>query len=330
MIKASVIMSVYNTKEAYLRECIESILSQSERDFEFIIIDDCCNEKTINVLNSYDDDRIILIHNDVNKGLTYNLNAALDISRGKYIVRMDADDVSSVDRIAKMIQHMEDNTYINILGSYMDVDGYIMKYHGNIPWEIRKALLLFENAGVGHPSVVFRKSFLDNHNIRYDNSIRKSQDYELWTRCIEYTNLYVYTECLIRYRIHDDQISKRNSSEQNNFVKMIKERQLSKFRPYLEENEIVEFSKDDRCSNLNIIDYRKIVKKILRANKKKGIVQQEILWYVLRKKYAEYLNYHYLNLYRIEKYFVVPLNRKIKKYSNIIIQEDDNFSYLPK
>lgn len=328
--KASVIMSVYNTREDFLRECIDSILNQTEKDFEFIIIDDNCNKKTRYILESYKDSRIVLIINNENKGLTYNLNRALDLAQGQYIFRMDADDVSHIDRIRQMTQYMDENDNINILGSYMNCDGIIRKYYGNIPWEIRKTLLLFDNAGLGHPSVVFRKSFLDKFELKYDVTIRKSQDFELWTRCVEYTNLHVYKKSMVDYRIHEDQITTKCSEEQKQCMKCIKERQLMKFRPFISDEDIHNFSVPDRESKLKLGEYRRIHRNILKANKHYKYVSQDILWYVLRKKYTEYLNYHNINLYRLEKYLIVPFNKTIKKYTGIIISEDDNYSYLPK
>ncbi|MDO4966367.1 MAG: glycosyltransferase family 2 protein [Lachnospiraceae bacterium] len=327
--RASVIMSVYNTKEEYLQEAIDSILNQTETDFEFIIVDDCCDEDTKRVLSSYTDNRIKLIVNKENKGLTYNLNVALSIATGDYIVRMDADDIAYNTRIEKMTAYMNENPNVNVLGSYMDCGNIIRKYHGNIPWEIRKAMLLFDNVGLGHPSVIFRKSFLDKYDLCYDVEIKKSQDYEMWTRCIEYSNLNVYPECLMKYRIHDEQISTKQASNQNEYMRTVKIRQLSKFKPYLTDDEINEFVEGDRNSKLSLKDYKKICKKIIVANDKYNLVDNDILKFVLRQKYGVYLNFHNLFLYRIEKYLYVPFNKRINKYTEIIKGEDDNYSYQP-
>lgn len=327
--RASVIMSVYNTKEEYLREAIDSILNQTETDFEFIIVDDCSDENTKRVLNSYTDNRIKLIVNKENKGLTYNLNVALSMANGDYIVRMDADDIAYDTRIEKMTSYMDKHAEVNVLGSYMDCGNIVRKYHGNIPWEIRKTMLLFDNAGLGHPSVVFRKSFLDKYNLCYDVEIKKSQDYEMWTRCIEYTNLNVYPECLMKYRIHDDQISTKQAGNQNEYMRIVKVRQLSKFKPFLTDDEINDFVEGDRNSKLSLKNYKKICKKIIAANDKYKLVDKEVLKFVLRQKYGVYLNFHNLFLYRIEKYLYVPFSKKVNMYTAIIKGEDDNYSYRP-
>lgn len=300
-------MSVYNTKEEYLREAIDSILNQSFSSFEFIIVDDASNDETKKILSSYSDERIRMIKNDVNHGLTYNLNRTLEVSSGKYIARMDADDVAHPDRIERQVRYMEENEEVNILGSYMNCGGTIRTYWDDKPWEYRKVALLFENIGLGHPSVMFRKSFLDEHKLKYDETMKKSQDFELWTRCIEYTNLYVYPECLMDYRIHDGQISTALSSEQQACIKEIKRRQLNKFRTYLSQSDIDLFSQPDETSSAKLSDYRRIMRAIIKANDIEKKYNSDILKYVLRRKYRIYLNYHYLNLYRIEKYIVWPL-----------------------
>lgn len=328
-IKSSVIMSVYNTKEEYLREAIDSILNQTDSDFEFIIVDDASDEATKAVLHSYTDNRIKLITNNENKGLTVNLNVALQEAKGKYIVRMDADDIAHPSRIEKMTHHMDNNPEINVLGCYMDCGGIIRKYYGNIPHDLRKTLLLFDNTGLGHPSVIFRKSFLDEYNIHYDDDIKKSQDYEIWTRCIKHSNINVYPECLMTYRIHDGQISTGQSEDQNRFMKMVKMRQLQCFKPFISDEQITRFTESDITTSLNLSEYRAIMKAIKKANQKYNIVPKDMLWFALRRRYGVYLNYHYLNLYRIEKYLVVPYNNIIKKYKNIISKEDNNYKYAP-
>ena len=103
-----------------------------------------------------------------------------------------------------------------------------------------------------------------------------------------------------------------------------------KFRPFISDEDIHNFSVPDRESKLKLGEYRRIHRNILKANKHYKYVSQDILWYVLRKKYTEYLNYHNINLYRLEKYLIVPFNKTIKKYTGIIASEDDNYSYLPK
>ena len=127
-IKISVVMSVYNTSETYLKEAIESILNQSLPDFEFIIINDASNRATSAILNQYTDERIVRIENQQNLGITASLNEGLEIARGRYIARMDADDVSFPERLSKQYQYMEKHPHIAVLGCWTTTNGKINKY----------------------------------------------------------------------------------------------------------------------------------------------------------------------------------------------------------
>jgi len=114
--KISVIMSVYNG-EKYLREAIESILNQTFRDFEFIIINDGSTDKTSEILSSYNDPRIVIINNKRNIGLTKSLNKGLKMVKGEYIARQDADDVSLPERLERMVNFLDMNRDVGLLGS---------------------------------------------------------------------------------------------------------------------------------------------------------------------------------------------------------------------
>ena len=119
----SVIMSNYNTPEEYLREAIESILNQTYKNFEFIIIDDCSTDNSLEIIKSYNDERIVLIENEENIGLTKSINKGLAVAKGEYIARMDADDVSLPQRFEKQINYMNDHTELIVCGSSMELIG---------------------------------------------------------------------------------------------------------------------------------------------------------------------------------------------------------------
>lgn len=104
----SVILPVYNA-ELYLKEAIESILKQTYKSFELIILNDGSSDNSLNIINSFKDDRIILIDRE-NNGLVYTLNEGINMAKSKYIARMDADDISLSDRFEKQIKHMEENS----------------------------------------------------------------------------------------------------------------------------------------------------------------------------------------------------------------------------
>ncbi|MCM1157858.1 MAG: glycosyltransferase [Bacteroidales bacterium] len=133
-ILVSVIMPVYNG-ERYLNEAVESILGQTYKDIEFIIVDDGSTDNTLNILLNYKkaDDRIIIITRE-NRGLVKSLNEAILVSKGKYIARMDADDISHVERIEKQVLYMERNSDVYLLGT-----NYSLIYEEGVREEIKKA-----------------------------------------------------------------------------------------------------------------------------------------------------------------------------------------------
>ncbi|MCI8575245.1 MAG: glycosyltransferase, partial [Bacilli bacterium] len=180
----SVIMSTLNTNPDYLKEAIESILNQTYRNFEFIIISDGGNDDEILKLYT-DDKRIKIIRHDVSLGLPKSLNEAINISKGKYIFRMDSDDISHVDRLAIQVAYMEKNPNIDIAATYYREIGAskrVVKEQCIYPNQV-KCKLFFVNI-IAHPSVVFRRESIFSKQLFYDESFRYSQDFELWTRSL--------------------------------------------------------------------------------------------------------------------------------------------------
>ena len=216
----SVVMGCYNS-EKFIREAIDSILSQTISNIEFIIIDDCSKDKTKEIINSYHDDRIILVENSVNKGLGYNLNYGVNISCGRYIARMDADDISLPNRFEKQVKYLESHPDVVCVGTWSKKIGDInlrsrlfSRYiKTSTDYDRLKALNLF-GTPMMHPSVMFNGDMLRANGINYDPSFRKAQDYELWSRIIWNYQITNIPEVLLHYRYSSGQASNRNRSEQ--------------------------------------------------------------------------------------------------------------------
>jgi glycosyltransferase involved in cell wall biosynthesis len=206
--KISVLMPVYNG-ERYLKQAIDSILSQTFRDFEFLIINDGSTDATVEIITSYTDTRIRLIHNDTNLGLIATLNRGLDLAYGEYIARMDCDDISLPKRLAKQVSFMDRNSDVGICGTWIQFIGSnrIKKYP--LTHEAIKCNLLFDSS-MAHPSVMIRKGMLIKHNLYYEINYQDAEDYKLWTRCVDVFKLANIPEVLVKYRLHVDQASKRN------------------------------------------------------------------------------------------------------------------------
>lgn len=235
----SVLMSVYNTEETYLKESIQSILNQTYTNFEFLIFDDCSNDKVKTILREYaeKDNRIILIENNTNKGLTCNLNTGVKIAKGKYICRQDADDISLKTRFSKQIAYMEKHPKIDVLGTgyhIIEENGDIIgtRLYGSANPEYIKARLFLENSHIMHSSVMIRTDFLRENNLNYNTEIKKSQDYDLWVRTSKIGNISILKERLCYYRVHKNQISseKNKKSDQKKYFNDILLKQLDELK----------------------------------------------------------------------------------------------------
>lgn len=274
----SVIMSVYNTKELYLREAIESILNQSFKEYQFIIINDGSNDRTTDILKEYQhlDKRVQIINNKKNYGLTISLNIGLVNAKGKYIARMDSDDVSYVDRFEMQYQFMETHPEIDVLGTWVKRGNKTSKSNWRADREWRKVSMLFGNAGIYHPTAFIRKSFLDKHGIKYDEKMKKAQDYDLWCQCLDCGTIAVLPKELLMYRVSREQITVRNSNEQNYYRNIIRKKELDKIYDGYSERELSQFLNMDK-DILSAEELEKFWNKILENNDKRKVLNAEIL-----------------------------------------------------
>lgn len=196
--KVSVTMPVYNG-EKFIAEAIESILNQTYSNFEFIIIDDGSTDSTKIEIDKYKDKRITLITNKINKGIVYSLNNAIKISRGIYIARMDADDLSHPKRLEKQINFLEKNSNYGLLGTsfaVMNSKRDIVSLQPAIAYDddLRKYLLI--KNPFAHGSVMIRKSILIKNNLFYNSRAKFYEDYELWTQVSKFTKIANLQEVL--------------------------------------------------------------------------------------------------------------------------------------
>ena len=275
-IKVSVIMSVYNTKAEYLSAAIESILKQTLNEFEFIIINDASDSETVEVLNRYHDSRIVRINNDVNIGLTASLNEGLIVAKGKYIARMDADDISYQNRLMAQYNYMEKHPEVAVLGGWVKCENHICKYQGHASSEWRKVRMLIENVGICHPSAFIRTSFLREYHLMYNESIKKAQDYDLWTKCLEHGKMAVYPKVVLEYRIHQGQISVNSSDEQEKAKEQIRTRLLYQILDNVSNDELDQFLNLDTIF-LSAEELENFFDRICEENKKKNRVNVWIL-----------------------------------------------------
>lgn len=209
----SVLMPVYNASK-YLTFSIESILNQAFTDFEFIIINDGSYDNSEEIIMSYKDSRILYIKNETNLKLIQTLNKGLSVASGKYIARMDADDIANPDRFEKQVHFLENNSEYGIVGSFAETFGIkkqVLKYVEDDA-DIRYALIS-HNPFI-HSTVMLRRSILTIYKLQYCRDQLHVEDYGLWIRMMNYTKGKILPEILVSYRLHCDQISEVYVNEQ--------------------------------------------------------------------------------------------------------------------
>lgn len=230
--KLSVIMPVYNA-ERYLAAAIDSILNQTYTDFEFIIIDDCSTDKSHKILLDYvaKDMRIRVFRNEINLKLPKTLNFGISQAHGKYIARMDADDVSLSDRLMKQVMFMESNLEVAMCGTWYavyDKDFIKELYVRKLPCSsnmIKIFLQLLYNP-FGHNTVMIRRNIFDQ--LHYlENMSDNAEDYELWLQIVNYGYTVVnLPETLVMYRVYDESASQTHVKNIDNYIQCIHKKYL--------------------------------------------------------------------------------------------------------
>lgn len=210
----SVIMSVYKEPIEWLNQSINSVLQQSYSDFEFIIVSDNPSYDEGNLFLKEckkNDNRVHLLFNESNIGLTKSLNKAFSYAKGKYIVRMDSDDISRKERLLTQVQYMEEHPDIDVCGCNIKAFGDSDKTI-NYP-ENMSQMFLYLDSPFAHPAVIIRKSSISGN--RYDESFRYCQDFDLWSRLYwKGAKFYNIQEILLDYRYSTLQIMSQNNHNQ--------------------------------------------------------------------------------------------------------------------
>lgn len=200
--KISVLMPVCNA-EKYLKKAIDSILNQTFKDFEFIIINDASTDNSKKIILSYKDQRIRYFENDENLGVAGTLNRGLKLAKAELIVRMDADDISFPNRLNLQYDEMEKDKEIAVLASNYDVVGESGKFlytekNAKSPEEIYYILQFIDC--LGHPAIMFKKHIVLDIFNGYDKN-HESEDYDLWLRISSKYKISKINTSLLKLRI---------------------------------------------------------------------------------------------------------------------------------
>lgn len=324
--KITVLMPVYNC-ELYVREAIDSILGQSFIDFEFLIIDDASTDCTVSLIKSYNDSRIQLIEKPINSGYTNSLNLGLQLAKGKYIARMDGDDISLPERFARQVAFLEANPAVILCGTWYSIIGSDRIVKVPESHDAIKVALLKGNC-FAHPSVMMRKLSLDVFQIVYDVSKEPAEDYDLWVRLVMKGRLYNLQEVLLDYRTHSNQVTKKYSDKQKDSVMKTK-RNLFNFLELdlLPEEDLVLNKVLNNGTAINFNDiyvFKKLQKKLLISDKKnifepigfkKSILDLETIitnsYFLKRNRFTPRIYFEYFRIKNLLN-FKLNLNIEIK------------------
>jgi glycosyltransferase involved in cell wall biosynthesis len=215
----SVIMPVHNSA-AYLNKAINSVLNQTYKNLELIIIDDSSVDNSLKIINSFKDSRISVYTLDENHGNYYCRNIGIDKSKGKYIANMDSDDISLPNRIEKQVNFFEKNPSIYILGTCIftiNEDGMLLqKLVSETDSERIKIKSLFYMEFF-NPTIMFRKELFCEHKYRYDGNRKFAQDYALLSELVMRFDSSNLPDFLLEYRINSNQISQKNKIQQTEY-----------------------------------------------------------------------------------------------------------------
>ncbi len=262
----SVLLPAYNCSK-FLSQAIESVLQQTFTHFEFIIINDGSTDDTEKVILSYSDPRIKYFKNDGNKGLIYTLNRGIDEAKGKYIARMDGDDICTPERFEKQVNWLEKNPHVSVLALTVtlideqnNVIGYWDDDKNNITTNSIKKFLSKNNC-IAHPTVIFKTAIIKR--FKFDTKQKLSEDYDLWLRLIANGNVIAkLDDVLFLHRILNDSFTR---TRKYNVFTRISKVQIKFFINQLKDKQFNFFIVKVFCSGvINLFKgYGKAVKNIL-------------------------------------------------------------------
>ena len=300
----SFLMSNYKTPPAYLKRALDSMLAQTMTDFEAVIINDGVKDASYGILLEYaaKDNRIRLIENETNLGLAASLNKGIEQCRGKYIARMDTDDICYPERLQLQTEYMDANPDIMFSGAWADVfddDENEIKYQWQpvmCQHEEYRIRLLFSNEPcLLHPTVFFRSDFLRNQNLLYSENqlYRYTEDYEMWTSCADSGCAGILEKPVIKYRNaeKENRITVRHAKEMERCSFNTQKKLFSRLN--------IDLTEEIYLLNLRMLSgrkpydtrYKKWMNKILRRNKQYRIYDQKIMKKLFHERWYNIVYY---------------------------------------
>ena len=220
----SIFINAYNS-ENFILEAVGSVLNQSYKNIQLVVIDDCSTDKTYELLKTVKDNRLELYKNEVNMGISYTCNRGIDLCRGEYIAHIDSDDVWMVNMLEKQVGFLEQNPKYGACFSQADIIDSSGKLCNDTHSELKEIYNMYnlpqekmfryfiENPNrLSHSSVVAKASVvkqIGHHRL----STRYLHDYDYWLRMIMHCEIYILQEALTMIRVHNDSNSTMNESK---------------------------------------------------------------------------------------------------------------------
>ena len=210
--KVSVLVPVYRTEPAFLREAISSVLGQTFRDFELVLLDDCPDDTREGVVREFDDPRIRYERNDRNLGITPSRNRLVEMARGEYLAVFDHDDVCRADRLEKQVSYLDSHPDCGVVSSWTREipSGNVVR------WPSEDEAIRLELMGgcvVAHTAAMVRASVLREGGLRYEEEYSPAEDYRLWLRLAEVTRFHSIPEPLLDYRLYAGNTAKAQAEK---------------------------------------------------------------------------------------------------------------------
>lgn len=207
--KVSVLTPLYRTNHEHLNQMILSVLNQTFGDFEFLLLNDSPEDKTLRcAVESFDDTRIRFLENEENCGISISRNRLIEEARGEYLAVLDHDDICLPERLEKQVAYLDAHPDVGIVSGFVEAlsTGKVKpKCHPEKNLDIKRRLLS-ENC-LAHSAMMIRKSIIDETKVRYDSSFFPAEDYMLCIELMRYTQFHNLQEVILRYRDHDENTS---------------------------------------------------------------------------------------------------------------------------
>ena len=308
MTKVTVLMPTYNVA-AYIKEAIESVLRQTYRDFELLVIDDCSTDETVSVVQGIYDPRIRIVQNEKNVGLAENLNRGLSHITTEYAARMDGDDIAEPFWLEREVAMLDSHPEIGICSGGFERFG-TMKSLVRFPerHEDCMANMLFE-CSVIVPT--FRMSLYRDHGLHYSTEAFPAEDYRFWAECMRVTKIHNIQETLFHYRMHPTQICTARREEQQRKVAQVRRYMLDWLSPDFTEEEMQyytgQFMAPQITSPQDYTERKAFCQKMIEKNRSVGHFSEEALRRRLDKHlritlYSTIVNHYFQGGYSFTQY----------------------------